>query len=137
MVGAVPLPPDYVGIDMVIASLVANVEAMISAERESAALKQLQVSYYVFKYRMLILWKNMSQSFYKPHLTLSPHICVMFFSGPETNDRLFIHCPRVCKLSDQLLFIVNKHWVFPKIILILSANVMLPILVVRLLFYGI
>lgn len=41
-VGAVPLPPDCVGIDMVIASLVANVEAMISAERESAALKQLQ-----------------------------------------------------------------------------------------------
>lgn len=71
-VGAVPLPPDCVGMDMVIASLVANVEAMISAERESAALKQLQVSYYVFKYRMLILWENMSQSFYNPHLLYLP-----------------------------------------------------------------
>jgi methylthioribulose 1-phosphate dehydratase/enolase-phosphatase E1 len=41
---AVPIPPDYVGKELVIASLVANVEAMIRADRKVTALKQLQVS---------------------------------------------------------------------------------------------
>lgn len=39
-----PIPPDYVGKELVIASLVANVEAMIRADRKVTALKQLQVS---------------------------------------------------------------------------------------------
>lgn len=44
IVGAVPIPSDYVGKELVIASLVANVEAMIRADRKVTALKQLQVS---------------------------------------------------------------------------------------------
>ncbi|GLT86873.1 hypothetical protein SLE2022_049840 [Rubroshorea leprosula] len=40
-----PMPPDYVGKDLVIACLVANVEAMIRADREVIALKRLQVSH--------------------------------------------------------------------------------------------
>ncbi|XP_042521046.1 probable bifunctional methylthioribulose-1-phosphate dehydratase/enolase-phosphatase E1 1 isoform X2 [Macadamia integrifolia] len=40
--GAVPIPTDDVGKDEVIASLVANVEAMINADRKITALKQLQ-----------------------------------------------------------------------------------------------
>lgn len=44
VVGAVPIPPDYVGKELVIASFVANVEAMIRADRNITALKQLQVN---------------------------------------------------------------------------------------------
>lgn len=42
--GAVPIPPDDVGKHDVIAALVANVEAMIKADRKITSLKQLQVS---------------------------------------------------------------------------------------------
>ncbi|KAI9178562.1 hypothetical protein LWI28_027943 [Acer negundo] len=42
VVGAVPIPLDYVGKELVIASLVANVESMIRADRKVTALKQLQ-----------------------------------------------------------------------------------------------
>ncbi|KAK2651148.1 hypothetical protein Ddye_018637 [Dipteronia dyeriana] len=42
IVGAVPVPQDYVGKELVIASLVANVESMIRADRNVTALKQLQ-----------------------------------------------------------------------------------------------
>lgn len=41
--GAVPVPPDDAGKEEVIAALVANVEAMIKADRKITALKQLQV----------------------------------------------------------------------------------------------
>ena len=41
--GAVPIPADDAGKDEVIAALVANVEAMIKADRKITALKQLQV----------------------------------------------------------------------------------------------
>lgn len=42
--GAVPIPPDDAGNeDRVVDSLVANVEAMIKADRKITALKQLQV----------------------------------------------------------------------------------------------
>jgi len=44
VVGAVPIPPDNAGKEDVIAALVANVEAMIRADRNITALKQLQVS---------------------------------------------------------------------------------------------
>ena len=44
VVGAVPIPPDNAGKEEVIAALVANVEAMIKADRKITALKQLQVS---------------------------------------------------------------------------------------------
>ncbi|XP_044464870.1 probable bifunctional methylthioribulose-1-phosphate dehydratase/enolase-phosphatase E1 isoform X2 [Mangifera indica] len=40
--GAVPVPPDDAGKEQVIAALVANVEAMIQADRKITALKQLQ-----------------------------------------------------------------------------------------------
>ncbi|XP_038899594.1 probable bifunctional methylthioribulose-1-phosphate dehydratase/enolase-phosphatase E1 1 [Benincasa hispida] len=40
--GAVPIPPDNAGKEEVIAALVANVEAMIKADRKITALKQLQ-----------------------------------------------------------------------------------------------
>ncbi|KAK1269094.1 putative bifunctional methylthioribulose-1-phosphate dehydratase/enolase-phosphatase E1 1 [Acorus gramineus] len=40
--GAVPIPPDDAGKEEVIASLVANVEAMIKADRKITSLKQLQ-----------------------------------------------------------------------------------------------
>ncbi|XP_043810842.1 probable bifunctional methylthioribulose-1-phosphate dehydratase/enolase-phosphatase E1 isoform X3 [Manihot esculenta] len=40
--GAVPIPPDDTGKEEVIAALVANVEAMIKADRKITALKQLQ-----------------------------------------------------------------------------------------------
>jgi len=40
--GAVPVPPDEAGKDEVIAALVANVEAMIDADRKITSLKQLQ-----------------------------------------------------------------------------------------------
>ncbi|KAG6577000.1 putative bifunctional methylthioribulose-1-phosphate dehydratase/enolase-phosphatase E1 1, partial [Cucurbita argyrosperma subsp. sororia] len=40
---AVPIPPDNAGKEEVIAALVANVEAMIKADRKITALKQLQV----------------------------------------------------------------------------------------------
>ncbi|XP_021290401.1 probable bifunctional methylthioribulose-1-phosphate dehydratase/enolase-phosphatase E1 2 isoform X7 [Herrania umbratica] len=40
--GAVPIPPDYVGKELVIASLAANVEAMISTDRKVTSLKQLE-----------------------------------------------------------------------------------------------
>lgn len=40
--GAVPVPPDDVGKEEVIAALVANVQAMIKADRKITALKQLQ-----------------------------------------------------------------------------------------------
>ncbi|KAI4322955.1 hypothetical protein L6164_022600 [Bauhinia variegata] len=40
--GAVPIPPDDAGKEEVIAALVANVEAMIKADRKITALKQLQ-----------------------------------------------------------------------------------------------
>ncbi|CAN0920266.1 Probable bifunctional methylthioribulose-1-phosphate dehydratase/enolase-phosphatase E1 [Linum grandiflorum] len=40
--GAVPIPPDDAGKDAVIAALVANVDAMIKADRKITALKQLQ-----------------------------------------------------------------------------------------------
>lgn len=43
VVGAVAVPPDYVGQDLVIPALVANVGAMIRADRKVIALKQLQV----------------------------------------------------------------------------------------------
>ncbi|KAL5571148.1 hypothetical protein UlMin_020745 [Ulmus minor] len=42
IIGAVPIPPEYVGKELVIASLVANVETMIRADRKILALKQLQ-----------------------------------------------------------------------------------------------
>ncbi|XP_062169471.1 probable bifunctional methylthioribulose-1-phosphate dehydratase/enolase-phosphatase E1 1 [Alnus glutinosa] len=42
VVGAVPIPPDNAGKEDVIAALVANVEAMIRADRKITALKQLQ-----------------------------------------------------------------------------------------------
>ncbi|XP_068640113.1 probable bifunctional methylthioribulose-1-phosphate dehydratase/enolase-phosphatase E1 1 isoform X2 [Aristolochia californica] len=42
VVGSQPIPPDEAGKDDVIASLVANVEAMIKADRKITALKQLQ-----------------------------------------------------------------------------------------------
>ncbi|RVW79305.1 putative bifunctional methylthioribulose-1-phosphate dehydratase/enolase-phosphatase E1 1 [Vitis vinifera] len=42
IVGAVPIPPDDAGKEEVIAALVANVEAMIKADRKITALKQLQ-----------------------------------------------------------------------------------------------
>ena len=41
--GAVPVPPDEAGKDEVIGALVANVEAMIKADRKITSLKQLQV----------------------------------------------------------------------------------------------
>jgi hypothetical protein len=41
--GAVPVPPDEAGKDEVIDALVANVEAMIKADRKITSLKQLQV----------------------------------------------------------------------------------------------
>lgn len=41
--GAVPIPPDYVGKELVIASVVANVAAMIRDNRKATTLKQLQV----------------------------------------------------------------------------------------------
>lgn len=44
VVGAVPIPSDNAGKEEVIAALVANVEAMIRADRKITALKQLQVS---------------------------------------------------------------------------------------------
>jgi len=40
--GAVPVPPDEAGKDEVIDALVANVEAMIKADRKITSLKQLQ-----------------------------------------------------------------------------------------------
>jgi len=42
--GAIPIPTDDAGKEEVIAALVANVEAMIKADRKITALKQLQVS---------------------------------------------------------------------------------------------
>ncbi|KAF5460983.1 hypothetical protein F2P56_020814 [Juglans regia] len=42
IVGAVPIPSDGAGKEEVIAALVANVEAMIKADRKITALKQLQ-----------------------------------------------------------------------------------------------
>ncbi|OVA00386.1 Class II aldolase/adducin N-terminal [Macleaya cordata] len=42
IVGALPIPPDGAGKEEVIASLVANVEAMIKADRKITSLKQLQ-----------------------------------------------------------------------------------------------
>jgi len=42
--GAVPIPSDEEGKEAVIAALVANVEAMVKADRKITALKQLQVS---------------------------------------------------------------------------------------------
>lgn len=42
VIGAVPIPLDYVGKELVIASLVANVEAMIRADRKVTVLKQLE-----------------------------------------------------------------------------------------------
>lgn len=44
VIGTVPIPLDYVGKELVIASLVANVAAMIRADRKVTSLKQLQVS---------------------------------------------------------------------------------------------
>ena len=44
IVGALPIAPDYMGKEMVIDTLAANVEAMIQADRNVTALKQLQVS---------------------------------------------------------------------------------------------
>lgn len=44
IIGAVPIPSDDEGKEEVIAALVANVEAMIKADRKITALKQLQVS---------------------------------------------------------------------------------------------
>lgn len=46
--GAVPIPSD-VGKEEVIAALVANVEAMIKADRKITSLKQLQVSLVIVK----------------------------------------------------------------------------------------
>uniref|UniRef100_A0A804N1B6 Enolase-phosphatase E1 n=1 Tax=Zea mays TaxID=4577 RepID=A0A804N1B6_MAIZE len=40
--GAVPVPPDGAGKDRVVDALVANVEAMIAADRKITSLKQLQ-----------------------------------------------------------------------------------------------
>ncbi|KAL4620430.1 hypothetical protein ACB092_06G153200 [Castanea dentata] len=42
VIGTVPMPLDYVGKELVIASLVANVAAMIMADRKVTSLKQLQ-----------------------------------------------------------------------------------------------
>lgn len=42
--GAVPIPSDDAGKEEVVAALIANVEAMIKADRKITALKQLQVS---------------------------------------------------------------------------------------------
>ncbi|KAF3950138.1 hypothetical protein CMV_024070 [Castanea mollissima] len=42
VIGTVPIPLDYVGKELVIASLVANVAAMIMADRKVTSLKQLQ-----------------------------------------------------------------------------------------------
>lgn len=43
MVGTIPIPPDYLGKEEVIASLVADVEAMIRRDGKVIALNQLQV----------------------------------------------------------------------------------------------
>lgn len=53
VVGAVPITSDAAGKEEVIAALVANVEAMIKADRKITALKQLQVGqigYFVLHY---------------------------------------------------------------------------------------
>lgn len=42
IIGALPICPDYLGKELVIASLVANIDAMISADRSVPSLKQLQ-----------------------------------------------------------------------------------------------
>lgn len=44
VIGAVPIPSEDAEKEEVIAALVANVEAMIKADRKITALKQLQVS---------------------------------------------------------------------------------------------
>lgn len=45
IIGALLIPPDYVGKELVIASLVANIDTMIRADRIVPSLKQLLVSY--------------------------------------------------------------------------------------------
>ena len=49
VVGSVPIPPDDAGKEEVIAALVANVEAMIKADRKITSLKQLQVRRFIKK----------------------------------------------------------------------------------------
>lgn len=53
--GAVPIPPGDAGKEEVIAALVANVEAMIKADRKITALKQLQVSNIWFR-KICLVW---------------------------------------------------------------------------------
>lgn len=53
--GAVPIPPEHAGKEEVIAALVANVEAMIKADRKITALKQLQVSKTKFRRGSLVV----------------------------------------------------------------------------------
>lgn len=53
--GAVPIPSDDAGKEEVVAALVANVEAMIKADRKITALKQLQVSKMVLRVKSF-LW---------------------------------------------------------------------------------
>lgn len=51
--GAVPIPSDGVGKEEVVAALVANVAAMIKADRKITALKQLQVRKIEFRWSLL------------------------------------------------------------------------------------
>ncbi|GLT32829.1 hypothetical protein SLA2020_074670 [Shorea laevis] len=65
---ALPMPPDYVGKDLLIACLVANVEAMIRADRDVIALKRLQVSNLKIKSSVQISNyrnKNEAQSYFE------------------------------------------------------------------------
>lgn len=50
-----PIPPDDAGKEVVIAALVANVEAMIKADRKITALKELQVNLIQQNYSLLNL----------------------------------------------------------------------------------
>lgn len=52
--GAVPIPSDDAGKEEVVAALVANVEAMIKADRKITALKQLQVSKMVLRVKSFL-----------------------------------------------------------------------------------
>ena len=56
--GAVPIPSEDAGKEEVILALVANVEAMIKADRKITALKQLQVSKCDFKRNFILLELN-------------------------------------------------------------------------------
>lgn len=50
----------------------------------------------------------------RPHMALSPNVCVFCFKEEETHSHLFLLCPMARKMRSRLLAFSGEQWVAPK-----------------------